>query len=92
MLSISRTMVPSLLAKHKGKFFSCDFVKQNGEFRSLNCKIGTIKGHDEVNPVAHLSQYVTVTTHENGKLEFKNVNLNTMSNLNIAGAKYTIVG
>lgn len=92
MLSISRSMVPSLLAAHRGKFFSTTFVKADGEVRTLNCKIGEIKGHSGLNPVAHMGQYVTVTTHEDGKMEFKNVNVQTMENLNIAGNKYTIVG
>lgn len=92
MLNIQRNMVPSLLARHKGKWFSCTFTKKDGTKRDLNCKIGAIAGHDDLNPVAHLAQYVTVTTHENGKMEFKNVNLHTMENLNIAGNRYTIVG
>lgn len=92
MLSINRNMVPSLLAQHKGKWFACRFVKKDGSERDLTCHIGAIKGHDGVNPAAHCSEYVTVTTHENGKMEFKNVNLNTMSNLSIAGNKYQIIG
>lgn len=92
MLKIQRNMVPSLLARHKGKFFSCTFTKKDGTKRDLHCRIGAIAGHDDLNPVAHLSQYVTVTTLENGKTEFKNINVHTMENLNIAGNKYTIIG
>lgn len=92
MLNIQRNMVPALLAAHKGKFFSCTFTKKDGTKRDLNCRIGAIAGHDGINPIAHLAQYVTVTTHEGGKMEFKNVNVHTMENLNIAGNKYTIVG
>lgn len=91
MLNIQRKMVPSLLARHKGKFFSCTFVKKDGSIRSLHCHIGAVAGHDGLNPVAHLPQYVTVTTQENGKTEFKNINVHTMENLNIAGNKYTII-
>lgn len=92
MLNIQRSMVPSLLARHKGKFFSCTFTKKDGTKRDLTCHIGAIAGHDGLNPVAHLAQYVTVTTHENGKLEFKNINVHTMEKLSIAGNKYTIIG
>lgn len=92
MPSIQRSMIPSLLAAHKGKFFGCTFTKKDGTKRDLNCKIGAVAGHTGENPIAHLAQYVTVTTHENGKMEFKNVNVQTMENLNIAGNKYTIVG
>jgi len=91
MLNIKRTMVPSLLAKHKGKFFSCTFTKKDGSERTLNCKIGAIKGHDGLNPVAHLTEYVTVTTQEDGKMAFKNVNVNTMSDLSIGGERYVII-
>jgi hypothetical protein len=90
MLSIARSMVPALLARHKGKFFSTTFVKTDGSVRTLNCHIGAVQGHDQLNPVAHIGKYVTVTTQENGKTAFKNINLETMSALNIAGNQYNV--
>ena len=92
MLNINRNMVPALLAAHKGKWFSCEFTKKDGTKRSLHCHIGAVAGHTGINPIVHLPQYVTVTTQENGKTEFKNINVHTMEKLNIAGNKYTIVG
>lgn len=92
MLNIQRSMIPALLSRHKGKFFSTTFVKADGEVRTLNCKIGAVKGHDQPNPVAHIGKYVTVTTQEDGKTTWKNVNLETMSVLSIAGNRYTITG
>lgn len=91
MNNVKRSMVPALLAQHKGKFFSCTFTKKDGSERFLHCRIGAIKGHDGLNPIAHLTEYVTVTTHESGKMEFKNVNVNTMKDLSIGGDRYFII-
>ena len=74
--------VKELLKSNTGKFFTVTFTKKNGEERTLNCQQGHFKGHDGDNTTAHIEKYLTVRTSEG---EFKNVNVETIKSVKMAG-------
>ncbi len=79
-----------LLQENNHKFFSVDFVKKDGTLRKLNGHVRYVAGHDDVNPVAHLKQYVTVvlSQQDNGKPVWRNVNLETVKRIAINKKEY----
>jgi hypothetical protein len=74
---------------HKGQFFSVEFLKKDNTIRKIHGQVGYKPGHDGDNTVAHLEQYVTVIEKlPNGLYQHRNVNLNTITRLAVAGKTY----
>lgn len=91
-LNIKRSMVAALIERHKGKYFSVDFIKKDGSLRSMTCQLGEKELHRGINPIKHLAQYITVCeVNAQGKTLFKNINTDTMRKLTISGSTYQVV-
>lgn len=75
--------VKELLKSNKGKFFTVEFQKKDKTMRTLTCQQGYFKGHDDVNPTAHIEKYLTVK--EVGTGAFKNINCETITRITMEG-------
>lgn len=80
----------NIILSHKGQFFSVDFVKKNGELRTVNGQVGIKEGHLGANPTAHIEKYVTVAENlGGGEYKYVNVNVETITRLAVGGKVYT---
>lgn len=79
--------IKALLKSNKGKFFTVEFIKKNGDVRVMTCQQGYFKGHDGENTVAHIEKYLTVK--EVGTGAFKNVNVETIRKITMEGRTLT---
>lgn len=93
MVNIQRKLVRPLLERHRGKWFTVTFTKKDGTLRTLNGKIGAVEGHDDLNTVSHLPQYVTVnlSQRDGDKPMWRNASIETMVSLSIAGETYSVI-
>lgn len=83
-----------IIMKHKGQFFTVDFIKKDGSPRTINGSIRMVEGHTGRNPVSHLPEYVTVVlskTDANGKAQFRNVDTTRITRLAVGGKVYKVV-
>lgn len=81
----------ALLAKNNSKFFTVEFIKKNGDLRKINGNIRYVPGHDGINPVAHLKQYITVVLPKKdgeNRAQFRNVNLENVVSISVNGNVY----
>ena len=84
---ISRTKAYEMMKNNKGRFFTATFVKKDGEERTINCQF--LKDQSELN-----MGYVKV--RESSKLKTtpndatRQINLQTLKSLKIAGTEYKI--
>ncbi len=81
----------TLLSKNNSKFFTVEFIKKDGSLRKINGNIRHVKGHDGINPVAHLQNYITVVLpkkDDENRAQFRNINLETVKSISIAGDVY----
>ena len=77
-----------ILQTTKGKFFSVEFIKQDGSLRKMNCRMGVAKDlKGGVNSCAKHDEYVTVYDMVNKG--YRNINLETLKSVKMAGATIT---
>lgn len=72
------------------KFFAVTFIKKDGTERTLNGHVRKVEGHDGHNNTSHFEKYVTIVLNEKddkGREQFRNVNVETITQLNIGGRK-----
>ncbi|AHJ87418.1 hypothetical protein phiPsa267_165 [Pseudomonas phage phiPsa267] len=82
--------IAKMIRDNGSKWMGVTFVKKNGEVRTLNCHVRTVKGHTGHNNASHVEKYVTVVLNEKdekGNEQFRNVNMETVVSLSIAGRK-----
>lgn len=80
-----------LIRDSKGKIFTAEFYKKNGDLRKIKARLGVSKGVKGVglkyNPKAF--GYLSVFDMELG--DYRTLNLNTLKTLNINGEKFRVV-
>jgi hypothetical protein len=84
-MSIPRSMVDAAINSQKGKIFTIEFVKKNGEYRRMNCRKGVtkhLKGGE--NPLRYGNNPELRIVFDMQKKEYRMVNLDTARKL-IAG-------
>ena len=76
--------------KKSGKFFSVDFIKKDGSFRRMICRFGVTSYQTTGKPstTAHIEKYCTVFDLQ--KMQYRNINKETMKAINMAGKRYVI--
>jgi len=67
-----------LFNKTRGRFFTVQFVKQNGEFRTLNGKISRLAGPNDIDSTGHIAVW------DAQKKAYRKVNLNTIHRFSCA--------
>lgn len=82
--------IRAIIDAHKGQFFSVEFVKKDGSTRTIkNAQVGIKKQHQGENTVSHIEKYVTVIENlGQGKYNHRNVNIETINRLAIAGVEF----
>ena len=94
-MKISRAKATELIRESQGKAISATFIKKNGETRMLNGRTGVYKS-----PHAPLtgeglkytpSDYGLVSIFDMQKKAYRMININTLSELKIAGTSYEVV-
>ncbi|AMR57396.1 hypothetical protein vB_PsyM_KIL3b_0150 [Pseudomonas phage vB_PsyM_KIL3b] len=84
--------IAQMIKANGAKFFGVTFVKKNGEERTLNGHMRKVEGHGGHNNASHYEKYVTIVLNEkdeNGKEQWRNVNLETIVSLKIGGRSIT---
>ena len=84
-----RSFLKNLLEKNNTKFFSVDFIKEDGSERTLSGNIRKVEGHSGKNTTAHLENYVTIVRNtDNPRDRFRNVNLDAVQAIRLGGDVY----
>jgi len=83
--------IRNLINSTKGRFFTVEFEKKNGEVRVMNARLGVKKHLKTGDPstTAHIPKYVTVFDTVKGN--YRNINLETIRALNIDGVEMKFV-
>jgi hypothetical protein len=82
--------IAAMIRQNGSKFFNVTFKKKDGTMRTLNCNVRKVPGHGKGNSVSHFEKYVTVVLSQpddNGKAQFRNVNVESIQSLSIGGRK-----
>lgn len=88
-----RDALRSLIVSNGAKFFGVEFIKKDGTTRHITGHMRRVAGHDGINTVADKPEYITVVLAEKdarGNEQFRNVNLDTIQALHIAGKRIKI--
>jgi len=78
-LEVRNKIMLDKIKSTKGKLFSVEFVKKNGELRKMLCRIGVtkhLKGGKNVNPKLNKSQVVVFDMKNAG---YRTINLETIT-------------
>lgn len=82
--------VASMIRANGSKFFGVTFVKKDGSLRTLNGHIRKVEGQSSFNTVGHLEKYITIVLNQKddqGREQFRNVNMETIVSLSMGGRK-----
>lgn len=94
-MKISRAKAVSLITGSAGKVLSVTFIKKDGEKRQLNGRLGVYKSKHAPLTGEGLkytpSDYGLVNIFDMQKRAYRMVNINTLSELKIAGTSYEVV-
>lgn len=83
-----KEMLRNLINQNKSKFFGVDFIKKDGSLRTISGHVRRVEGHAGHNPISHLDNYVTIVLPQKdskGNTQFRNINLDTVQRISIAG-------
>jgi hypothetical protein len=84
----SRTLA-SIIEQSQGKFFSCQFVKLNGEVRQMTARLGVKKYLKGGKSNVDSSKYITVFEPSSGS--YKNINRDSIMSVKFKGIKAAVV-
>lgn len=84
------TSLKNIISQNGNKFLGITFIKKDGSERTLNGHIRHVRGHDGANPIKHKEEYITLVLNkqDQGKVQFRNVNLSTVKRLAIGGKEF----
>lgn len=90
-MKISKVKAIDLIRGSKGKVFGVTFIKRtNGEERTMNARLGVKKGVTGEGLKFDPKQYALIPVYEMPKAQFRMVNLEGLTSLNLEGEKYDI--
>jgi len=90
MIQINRYRVESLLRSQNGGFLTVSFIKKDGSLRTLNGRLGVVKGvRGTGRAQSPALPYITVFDVQIG--EFRKVNLSTIRTINCGKQTYRVV-
>lgn len=84
--------VAQLIHANGSRFFGVTFKKKDGTLRTLNGHVRKVQGHGGTNNASHFEKYVTVVLNKkdkDGKVQFRNVNTESVQALSIGGRRIT---
>jgi len=84
-VSISKSKAYELMTNNKGRFFTVEFTKKKGQERVMNCQ--ALK--EQTSNLGYL-KVKEASLMRKGENAVRNVNMQTISGLKIAGRKYKV--
>lgn len=87
---VHRTKLESLIRQNKNKIFSCLFLKKDGTFRAMNCRLGVKKGIKGTGKPIHNESNSYMTVYDMIKKNYRIINLDTMQLLEMGGKLYHV--
>tara|TARA_R100000152_G_C6741283_1_gene165058 strand:+ start:52 stop:354 length:303 start_codon:yes stop_codon:yes gene_type:complete len=87
---IHRTKLESFIRSSNGKIFSCLFLKKDGTFRAMNCRLGVTKGIKGTGKPIHNSTNSYMTVYDMMKKNYRVINLDTLELLEMGGKLYHV--
>lgn len=82
-------VIRSMIMATKGKTFTVEFTKKNGEARTMNCRIGVTKHlRGGESTTAHKPNLITVYDMKTGG--YRCINLDTLNSFKFAGKTHKI--
>ena len=88
---ISKVVAVEMINKSKGRIFTAKFTKKNGKVRTMNCRIGVSKGVNGKGMSYNPSLKGLKPVFDMKANEWRSINLETISELNIGKEKYIVV-
>jgi len=88
---ISKVVAVEMINKSKGRIFTAKFTKKNGKVRTMNCRIGVSKGVNGKGMSYNPSLKGLKPVFDMKANEWRSINLETISELNIDKEKYIVV-
>jgi|TARA_R110000765_G_scaffold286198_1_gene382748 hypothetical protein len=79
-----------LMQKSNGAFFTVAFIKKNGDYREMNCRLGVSKGVNGTGRSYEPAEYDLLGVFDMQKDSHRMVNLRTVVGLNISGEQYKV--
>jgi hypothetical protein len=74
----------------KGQIFTASFIKKNGSYRDMNCRLGVVKERTGKGMSYKPLQRLLLPVFDMQKKEYRMINLNTVYYLVIGGIKYIV--
>lgn len=68
------------------------FQKKDKSWKTITGEVEYIKGHNKMNPAAHMGKYVTLVVDRFTNPKWKNVNLETVDDIWIGVEQYKVEG
>lgn len=90
-MKISKVVAVEMINKSKGKIFTAKFTKKNGKVRTMNCRIGVSKGVNGKGMSYNPSLKGLKPVFDMQAKQWRSINLETISELNIGKQKYIVV-
>jgi len=92
MNSLTKMQAKDTILNSAGKIFTIQFIKKNGEYRTMNARLGVqvnLKGGDS--PLKKCDNPYLVVVYDMRKKQYRTINLETALKLNIDGIRYLIL-
>ncbi len=79
-----------LMEQSNGAFFTVMFIKKNGDYREMNCRLGVSKGVNGTGRSFEPSDYDLLGVFDIQKDAHRMINLRTVVGLNISKENYKV--
>lgn len=89
--TIQRNKLQALMLDCR-KTMELTFRKKDGQWRTVIGQVEYVQGHNQFNRAAHMGKYVTLVVDRLTNPQWKNVNLETVSHINIGNDRYIVEG
>ena len=90
-MNISRKTAIDMIRGSKGKVFGVTFIKRTtGEERKMNARLGVKKGVTGEGLKFDPKAYALIPVYEMPKQQFRMINLEGLTQLNLEGEKYEV--
>jgi hypothetical protein len=91
MKKITKEQAIKVINSLKNDIFTVEFVKKNGDLRSMNCRLGVTKHLKGGEQAYEPSDYDLVCVFDMKKQAYRSINLNTLKTIKIKGEQYAVV-
>lgn len=91
MNKITKEQAIKVIHSLQNDIFNVEFIKKNGELRSMNCRLGVtshLKGGEKAYEPA---DHDLICVFDMQKKAYRSINLNTLKTIKLKGKKYAIV-